>query len=186
VAALGELTASLAHEINQPLAAILNSAEAAAALLDRASPDIAEAMEAIHDIIQDDKRAGSVIHKMRGMLNLVTNGIEAAEIMPDRRVVEIRTCPRAHDRMQTLEVRDSGPGIPSGKLTTVFEPFYTTKREGLGFGLSICRSIVDSFGGRITVEKPARRRRDFSSLPPNVRGCPRASGRAEQIVKEST
>ena len=56
--------------------------------------------------------------------------------------------------MQVLEVQDNGPGIPAEKLSTIFEPFYTSKREGLGLGLSICRSIVDSFGGRITVESP--------------------------------
>lgn len=208
VAALGELTASLAHEINQPLAAILNSAEAAAALLSRSSPDLPEAMEAIRDIIHDDKRAGAVIHKMRSMLkrrhegvqpvdlnatvtdtlrlvmnearlrhvhlrqvlspdlpsvvadptqlqqvilNLVTNGIEAVESM-EQRVVEIQTSRSALDAMHALEVRDSGPGIPAEMLTAIFEPFYTTKRQGLGFGLSICRSIVDSLGGKITVE----------------------------------
>ena len=211
VAALGELTASLAHEINQPLAAILNSAEAAQALLNRPSPDIGETLEAVRDIIDDDKRAGAVIRRMRSMLkrgnektqavdlsamvdetlrlllnearlrhvtlhhiatpdlppvaadptqlqqvilNLVTNGMEAAEIMPDQRQVEIRTCCTAGDGMQFLEVSDSGPGIRAEMLTTIFEPFYTSKREGLGLGLSICRSIVDSFGGKITVECP--------------------------------
>jgi len=211
VAALGELSASLAHEINQPLAAILNSAEAAAVLLSRPSPHIAETLEAVRDIIDDDKRAGAIIRRIRSMLkhghestqavdlnatvnetlrlvvnearlrhvilrnvatpdlppiiadptqlqqvilNLITNGIEAAEIMPDHRQVEIRTLSKAGDGMQFLEVRDSGPGIPSEKLASIFEPFYTSKREGLGLGLSICRSIVDSFGGRITVESP--------------------------------
>jgi C4-dicarboxylate-specific signal transduction histidine kinase len=208
VAALGELTASLAHEINQPLAAILNSAEAAAALLSRPCPDIAESLEAIGDIIDDDKRASAVIRKMRSMLkrsyegiqavnleatvsetlrlvinearlrhvtlrhlaspdlppivadptqlqqvilNLITNAIEATETMPDNRQVEIKAC-FAEDGMQVLEVRDTGPGISADKLATIFEPFYTSKRDGLGLGLPICRSIVDSFGGRITVE----------------------------------
>lgn len=209
VAALGELTASLAHEINQPLAAILNSAEAAAMLLKRPAPDIEESLEAISDIIEDDKRAGAVIRKMRSMLkrnyegtqpidldatvretlrlvvsearlrhvtlhhvpnpglppiaadptqlqqvilNLVTNGIESAEAMPDSRTVEIRTSHLAADGMQVLEVCDSGPGIAPEKLSTIFEPFYTTKREGLGLGLAICRSIVESFGGKISAE----------------------------------
>jgi two-component system, LuxR family, sensor kinase FixL len=88
------------------------------------------------------------------ILNLVTNGMEAAEIMPDQRQVEIRTCCTAGDGMQFLEVSDSGPGIRAEILTTIFEPFYTSEREGLGLGLSICRSIVDSFGGKITVECP--------------------------------
>ena len=180
-------------------------------LLSRSSPDIAEAMEAIRDIIQDDKRAGTVINKMRSLLkrrhegmqavdlnatvsetlrlvanearlrhvilrhvatpdlhsvaadptqlqqvilNLITNGIEAAGTMTGNRHVEIRTSPRTQDGMQVLEVRDNGPGITAEKLDTIFEPFYTSKREGLGLGLSICRSIVDSFGGRITVDRP--------------------------------
>ena len=80
VAALGELTASLAHEINQPLAAILNSAEAAAVLLNRPSPDIAETMEAIRDIIEDDKRAGAVINKMRSMLKRGHEGMQAVDL----------------------------------------------------------------------------------------------------------
>jgi C4-dicarboxylate-specific signal transduction histidine kinase len=211
VAALGELTASLAHEINQPLAAILNSAEAAAALLSRPAPDIAEAMEAIRDIVHDGKRAGAIIHKVRSMmkrsqehaqavdlnatvnetlrlvanearlrrvnlrhamtpdlpvvlaeptqlqqvmLNLITNAIEAAETMAYDRRVEIRTSYVADDGLPLVEVQDSGPGVPAAALNRIFEPFYTTKRQGLGFGLSICRSIVDSFGGRISVESP--------------------------------
>jgi signal transduction histidine kinase len=211
VAALGELTASLAHEINQPLAAILNSAEAAATLLGRVSPDITEAMEAIQDIIHDDKRAGDVIGKIRSMLkrgqdgvqavdlnatiretlrlvasearlrhvalrhveksglpavvadptqlqqvilNLITNAIEAVEVMPGDRHVEIRTLCTGGNEMEVLEVQDSGQGIAPHLESTIFEPFYTTKPQGLGFGLSICRSIVDSFGGRIAVECP--------------------------------
>jgi signal transduction histidine kinase/GAF domain-containing protein len=208
VAALGELTASLAHEINQPLAAILNSAEAAAALLNRQCPDIRETLEAVKDIIDDDKRAGAVIQRMRSMLrrahertqsvdlnatvnetlrlvvnearlrhvtlhhipapdlppviadstqlqqvilNLITNGIEAAEMMPNQRQVEIRSTGGA-DGIQLLEVQDSGPGIRPEMLSKIFEPFYTSKREGLGLGLSICRSIVESVGGKIGAE----------------------------------
>jgi PAS domain S-box-containing protein len=211
VAALGELTASLAHEVNQPLAAILSSGEAAFALLNRPSPDVAETLEAVRDIIEDAKRAGAVIHRIRTMLrrgrertqavdldatvnetlrlvynearlrhvilrhlatpdlppivadatqlqqvilNLITNGMEAAETMPGHREVEIRAFRGGADGMQFLEVRDNGPGIPAGMKTAIFEPFYTSKREGLGLGLSICRSIVESFGGRITVENP--------------------------------
>jgi signal transduction histidine kinase len=211
VAALGELTASLAHEINQPLAAILNSAEAVAVMLNRPSPDIGETLEAVRDIIDDDKRAGAVISRMRSMLkrghertqavdlsatvdetlrlvvpearlrhvhlrhvaapdlppiladptqlqqvilNLLTNGIEATDLMPDYRHVEIRTSGLTTDAMQFLEVQDTGPGIPSERLSAIFEPFYTTKRAGLGLGLSICWSIVDSFGGKITAECP--------------------------------
>jgi signal transduction histidine kinase len=210
VASLGELTASLAHEINQPLAGILSSAEAAAELLDRPDPDLQEALAAVHDIIEDDKRAGSLIQGMRSMLrrkaegvravdlssavsdtlqlianearlkqvvlrselvaglpliaavpaqlqqvviNLLSNAIDAVNSLPPpRRLLLIRT--RLDDSSQSafLEVRDSGPGIPARLLPTVFEPFVTTKEQGLGLGLPICRSIVESFGGRITAD----------------------------------
>lgn len=208
VAALGELSASIAHEINQPLTAILNSAEAADVLLKRDNPAVDDALEAIRDIINDNKRAGAIIHKVRSMLkrsydgvhamdlnaavsetirlvanearmrhvtlqhltgqdlplvlaepirlqqvilNLTTNAIEAVESMPEVRRVELRTL-IGQNEMAVLEVWDSGPGIPPEKINVIFEPFYTTKREGLGFGLSICRSIVNSFDGKLTAE----------------------------------
>jgi signal transduction histidine kinase len=88
------------------------------------------------------------------ILNLIQNGIEAAETMPGHRRVEIGTSGMAAGGMQLIEVRDTGPGIPPELAARIFEPFYTSKREGLGLGLSICRSIVESFGGRITVESP--------------------------------
>lgn len=211
VASLGELTASLAHEINQPLAGILSSAEAAAALLNRSTPDVAEARQAIQDIIDDDKRAGAVIQKMRSMLrrkngglkeidlngiveetlrllanearlkhvslrqsmeaglpapvadptqlqqviiNLVTNAMEAVETMrPGHQgQVVVSTYLNRESGMPVLEVADFGPGIPADMLPAVFEPFVTTRSKGLGLGLSICRSIVESIGGKITAE----------------------------------
>lgn len=207
VAAMGELTSSLAHEINQPLAAILSSAEAAIALLSQPNPDVGESIEALRDIIDDDKRAGSVIRRVRSMLkrdqetiqavdlnttiidtlrlvnnqarlrhvrlshqlssdlpsvradptqlqqvilNLLTNGIEAVEYLPENRNVEIRTYLRGKDQTPCFEVSDSGSGISPDLTKKIFEPFYTSKKEGIGLGLAICRSIVDSFGGTIS------------------------------------
>jgi signal transduction histidine kinase len=210
VASLGELSASLAHEINQPLAGILSSAEAAAMLLDQPEPDLVEMRAAIQDIITDDQRAGDIINKMRSMLrrknqvtgaidvnatvqdtlrlllsearlkhvaidasfaqeiplaaaepvqlqqvlvNLITNAIEAVQTMPpDRRIVSIETGFQGETQSPFVEVRDHGPGIPEHLMTRVFEPFITTKDSGLGLGLSICRSIIESIGGEISAQ----------------------------------
>jgi C4-dicarboxylate-specific signal transduction histidine kinase len=209
VAAMGELTASLAHELNQPLAAILSNAQAANRFLDREAPDLAQVRECLTDIVADDKRAGEVIRTLRALLrkgesqaslvdlnevvteairllgsdamlrhasvkfeplpalrlvrgdrtqlyqvvlNLIVNGLEAtAERPPDNRWVLLRTA-EADGGGVELTVEDSGKGIAGGDLARVFEPFYTTKREGLGMGLSISRSIVQAHGGKISAE----------------------------------
>jgi signal transduction histidine kinase len=207
----GELTASIAHEINQPLGAILTNAETAEVILRSQSPDIAELPYMIElkgivdDILQDDRRATEVILRMRSLLkkapfeqkqfdlnevvqetirflsalavgrkfemvnvitpdalpilgdrvqlqqvilNLVVNGIDAMRDTPsESRIISIRT-----SRVETfaeLSVSDLGPGIPEDKLKEVFEPFYTSKAEGMGMGLSIARTIVEAHNGLI-------------------------------------
>ena len=201
----GELTASIAHEINQPLGAILTNAETAKEILKSPSPDIAELNEIVDDILKDDQRANEVIQRMRSLLkkapfelknfdlndlvretlgvlsslavarkieltslitqnalpilgdriqlqqvilNLVVNGVEAMKDAPDEnRIISIRT-----SRVETfaeLSVSDRGPGIPEDKLKEVFEPFYTSKAEGMGMGLSIARTIIEAHNGRI-------------------------------------
>jgi signal transduction histidine kinase len=201
----GELTASIAHEINQPLGSILINAETAKEILVSPSPDIAELNEIVDDILKDDRRAGEVIRRMRSLLkktpfevknidlndlvretteflsalaiarkfellsvvtpdtlpilgdrvqlqqvilNLVTNGIDAMRDTPsENRIISIRT-----SRVETfaeLSVSDLGPGIPEDKLKEVFEPFYTSKAEGMGMGLSIARTIIEAHNGRI-------------------------------------
>jgi signal transduction histidine kinase len=204
----GELTASIAHEINQPLGAILTNAETADAILNSPSPDIAELKDIVKDILQDDRRAGEVIRRMRSLLkkapfelknvdlndvvrdtveflsalaiarkvelfsvitpdallilgdriqlqqvilNLVVNGIEAMEDKPtENRIITIRTS--RVENFAELSVSDRGPGIPEGKLKEVFEPFYTSKAEGMGMGLSIARTIIEAHHGLISAK----------------------------------
>jgi PAS domain S-box-containing protein len=212
VAAMGELTASLAHELNQPLAAILSNAQAARRLLSGEAVDLAQARECLSDIVADDKRAGEVIQRLRVLLkkgepqaspvdlnqvvreairlvqndallrqasvkfeafpdlppvlgdriqlyqvvlNLIINGLDAtADRPPLDRWVLVRTAESDGVGVE-VTVHDSGEGIAESDLARVFDPFFSTKREGLGMGLSISRSIVRSHGGRIWAENKA-------------------------------
>jgi signal transduction histidine kinase len=202
----GELTASIAHEINQPLGAILTNAETAKEILKTPNPDVTELNEIVDDILKDDRRAGEVIRRMRSLLkkapfelkkldvndvvretveflsslavgrkvelvnvispevlpilgdriqlqqvilNLVVNGIDAMKDTPmEKRIVSIRTS-RVENFAQ-LSVSDRGHGMPEGRLEEVFEPFYTSKAEGMGMGLSIARTIIEAHQGLIT------------------------------------
>jgi signal transduction histidine kinase len=100
------------------------------------------------------------------VLNLIVNGLEAtAERPPDNRWVLVRTTESEDDRVQ-LTVEDSGKGIAESDLARVFEPFFSTKPEGLGMGLSISRSIVEAHGGRIWAEKSVGRGAIFRCLLP--------------------
>ena len=204
----GELTASIAHEINQPLGAILTNAETADAILDSPDPSIAELKDIVKDILQDDRRATEVIRRMRSLLkkapfelknldlndlaretvdfltslaigrkvelvsvitpetlpvfgdriqlqqvilNLVVNGIDAMRDTPSAdRIISIRTS-RVENFAQ-LSVSDRGPGIPEEKLKAVFEPFFTSKAEGMGMGLSIARTIVEAHNGMLSAK----------------------------------
>src|SRR5258705_4381977 len=201
----GELTASIAHEINQPLGSILTNAETADAILKSPTPDIAELKDIVKDILQDDRRASEVIRRMRSLLtkspfelksldlkdvaretleflsalavarkvelislitqnalpilgdrselqqvilNLVVNGMDAMKDTPsENRTISIGTS--LVENFAQLSVSDRGPGIPEDKLKTVFEPFYTSKAEGMGMGLSIARTIVEAHHGLI-------------------------------------
>jgi len=206
--AMGELASSLAHELNQPLTAILVNAEAASELLSSEPSDLEEMKEVLNDIVNDDIRAGEIIHRIRAlmkkeeihfvtinlndiikgvvqltrnealirkvnletelvgdlpailgdsvqlqqvMLNLVINALDSSwQQKQGRRFVDIFT--KFDDSEVQLMVRDSGQGIQEEQLLQIFEPFFTTKKEGLGMGLSICRSIVKQHGGRIWAE----------------------------------
>ncbi|MFI5340138.1 MAG: ATP-binding protein [Candidatus Methylomirabilales bacterium] len=208
VARTGALTASLAHELNQPLAAILSNAQAGLRFLARANPDLQEIREILNDIVRDDKRAGGVIGSLRSMLNrqvvereridltgtlremldllrseLLTNQVEvdtdfesgctvlvdkaqlqqvvlnlatnAIEAMRERPAGERRlglAVSRAGEGEVRVAVRDAGAGIPKERLPKVFDAFWTTKDQGMGLGLAICRSIVESCGGTIGIE----------------------------------
>jgi signal transduction histidine kinase len=206
VALLGELSGTLAHELNQPLAAILANAQAASLLLARDPPDLAEVQECLGEIVDSDKRASEIIQRLRAMLkrgrpqcqpvdlneiarevlglahsdllgrkvtlvmdlapevptvsgdrvqlqqvllNLVRNGCDAmAETPVPERQLWVATRPEPDDAVHLL-VADRGPGIPAGDLNRIFEPFVTSKSQGLGLGLSICRTIVSAHSGRL-------------------------------------
>ncbi len=210
----GELTASIAHEINQPLGSILTNAETAKEILKSQSPDVAklpdivELKDIVNDILHDDQRATEVIRRMRSLLkkapfeqkqfdlnevvqetvrffsslavgrqfelvsvitpetlpilgdriqlqqvilNLVVNGIDAMKDTPsENRIISIRTS-RVENFAQ-LSVSDRGSGIPEDKLNEVFEPFFTSKAEGMGMGLSIARTIIEAHKGVISAK----------------------------------
>ena len=204
---MGELTASLAHELNQPLTAILSNARAAARFIESGSFDIGELQEILQDIVHDDKRAGNIIRSLRSMLkpheedhetipindivleaislfnseailrnirvkmdladasplvyvnktqlqqvmiNLLMNAAESMLEASENKKIIVRTR-AATDRVVQVEVRDFGPGIEETDLARIFEPFYTTKQSGLGMGLALSRSIIETHGGRIMI-----------------------------------
>jgi PAS domain S-box-containing protein len=202
---MGAMAASIAHEINQPLSAMIGSAQAGLRWIGQSPPKIDEAAESFKQIRHDGKRAADVVEGIRAMfksgetsrslldlnqliggvlrltdnqlqrravvvhteldaelapvmasrtqleqvlVNLVTNAIEAMEPVIDRRrVMKIKS-----ERVGTEDVRvtveDSGKGIDPQNLDQIFSSFFTTKTEGMGMGLSICRSIIESHGGR--------------------------------------
>lgn len=205
VTALGELAASIAHEVNQPLAAITSSGEACRNWLNRAQPDLQEARQALERIITSADRGSEITARVRALsrksvplqrsesLNdivsqtlplvrheLADHGISAkieltvfdGQVSADRvqlqqviinliinacqamaagnggqRTLLIRTS--VNDREALLEVADQGAGICASLLEQLFTPFFTTKDNGLGMGLCICRSIIDAHQGRI-------------------------------------
>ena len=208
---LGELSGSLAHELNQPLTAILSNAQAAQRFLDGDNADLDEVRDILKDIVEEDQRAGEIIQRMRAMLkkgevkfqpldlnetiqevlaimrsDLVTRHVTVAiqlsprlpRVQGDRIQIQqvlmnliVNSCDamarqNASGRRVTVEtarngnghvrvsVSDCGPGISDGDAGKIFEPFYSTKANGIGMGLAICRSIVSSHGGRLWTEKP--------------------------------
>jgi PAS domain S-box-containing protein len=210
---MGELAASLAHELNQPLTAILSNAQAALRFLGKNPAELEEVREILLDIVKDNSRAGEVIRRMRALvkkekiefatvdltglirdvvmlvhsdailqnvkitlelkndlsfvrgdkvqiqqvvLNLMLNAFDAMTGRPvSEREVKLRMEPDNSGFVQ-VAVSDCGTGLSSDKLDKIFQPFFTTKGEGLGMGLSICRSIIEAHRGRLWAENNER------------------------------
>jgi signal transduction histidine kinase len=206
VSIMGELAASVAHEVNQPLAGVVSNASASLRWLTREVPNLEEARESLHRIVRDGKRAGEVIFRIRALtrraemprekldlnetmrevlalvgdeskgksviirtrfaddlspvagdrvqlqqvvLNLVMNAIEAMSSIGERpRELVITTRNIDTDHVQAT-VEDSGIGLDANTRDKIFDSFYTTKPGGMGMGLSISRSILQSHGGRL-------------------------------------
>jgi PAS domain S-box-containing protein len=209
VAMLGELAASIAHEITQPLAAITTAGDAALRWLNRPQPDLGEVEQAIIRMIRDAKRSTDIVRQIRAMaqkrdpslaafdlneivresleltrreldgqriavgiryapsslhvcadrvqlqqvvINLVMNGLQAMADNTDRpRYMRVSTR-RFDERHAQVIVEDAGTGISKENTGRIFNAFFTTKKQGMGMGLSICRSIVEAHGGRIWAE----------------------------------
>ena len=205
ITTIGELAASLAHELNQPLTAILSNAQAAQRFLAADSENVGEVRAILQDIVEDDRRAGEVIRRVRELvrkgdlelavldletivrdvvtlihsdailhkvnillqmdpgapkvygdkvqlqqviLNLLLNAFQAMKNCPvTERQVTVRTELDTHRAI--VAVRDHGEGLKDGQFEKIFQPFYTTKNNGLGLGLAISRSIVEAHGGRL-------------------------------------
>ena len=224
IALVGELSATLAHELMQPLTAILANAPAGQRLLKANGAASAELRAILEDIVADNRRAGQVIDHVRRLvkkdgakpqvlsmnevvsevlalvrtdlqhrgvvvstqlcepaplvlgdrvqlqqvlLNLVMNSCDAmSDTPPGERLLVVSTATHGDAR---IEVGDRGSGIAPDALARVFEPFVTTKRDGLGLGLAICRSIVAAHGGHISAANNPERGATFVvSLPLNA------------------
>jgi PAS domain S-box-containing protein len=202
---MGELTASLAHEVNQPIAAAVTYASTCVRWLTRDNPDLGEARQAATEAVRNARRAADIINRIRSMskkdeskrelvdinevireivallrnearrysisirtdldpnlpnvmadsvqvqqvmMNLIMNGIDAMKDVDSTRELSIRS-QTGEDQQLVISVSDAGVGLPSQQREQIFNAFFTTKHHGIGMGLRISRSIVESHGGRL-------------------------------------
>jgi PAS domain S-box-containing protein len=203
--ALGELTASLAHEVNQPIAAAVTGASTCVRWLTRENPDLEEAREAALGVVRNARRAADIISRIRSvlkkgnskrqlvdinevireiiallrneahsyaisihteldaslpkiladsvqvqqvMMNLIMNSIDATKDLDQTRELRIRSQSGGNNEL-IISVSDNGVGLPRQQVDQIFDAFFTTKPHGIGMGLRISRSIVESHGGRL-------------------------------------
>ena len=231
-ATVGALSASIAHEINQPLGAVVMNAQTCLRWLGKEPPDIEAAVRAAERTVRDGRRAAEIVQRTRGQLvrdqrndetidlrglieetmplletelsahaatvvtrfapsvppvradrvalqqvliNLMTNGLHAmAETQAAERELTVSV-----DRPDGLEVRvsvrDRGKGIPDELQARLFEPFFTTKRGGMGMGLAICRSTIETYGGQLTARTHEQGGAVFEFALPADQDTPQAS-----------
>lgn len=229
ISAMGELTVTIAHELNQPLGAIITNAQACQRLLNRTEPDLEEVQAALSEMIADGSRAHEVVGRVRRflqrggparepvdlnavvsaivpllktrlakdhvalsvdlaealppvsgdfaqlqqlILNLVVNAADAVALLSeDSREIRISSG-LLPDGTVSVAVEDSGIGISGEDMSRLFQPFFTTKPDGMGMGLPICKSIIEAHGGRLWAESNGRTGSVFQFAIPAVGGCP--------------
>lgn len=210
VATLGELSASIAHEVNQPLMAIVTGGEAGLRWLRRGEPDLLEVGLALERVAAEGRRAGEIVQRIRSYLGhgtmnaapvaiaplvrdaaaLVERELERADVAMTLRIAanlppvrgdkvqlqqvvvnlllnaaqamawqetprRISVSAARRPRGVEIEVRDTGPGIGQTGMEQLFQPFFTTRQDGMGMGLAICRRIIEAHGGTIQAEAAA-------------------------------
>lgn len=228
ITTVGELTASIAHEVNQPLAAVVANADACVAWLALPAPNLEEARAAANRAVEGATRASGVIARIRSLihkaepqrgpvqlnqlidetiaivsgqasrsqvavhlelapdlpevpgdriqlqqviLNLAVNGIEAMAPVSSRpRRLSIRSSFDRDRREVHVLVQDNGVGVGGDAMTRVFEPFFTTRTQGIGMGLPISRSIIEAHGGRLWVQSEVDRGSVFQFTLPAAEG----------------
>jgi signal transduction histidine kinase len=220
---MGAMTASIAHEINQLLAAIITNSSAAQRFLSITPPDLDEVRAALKDIVMDGQRASHVIKSVRAIfkqhseiksrlpvndvieeiftlvrgelqkhgvlvkrellpglphvkadrtqlqqviMNLILNAVEAMAVTDHDRLLIVRSDVFDVENV-IITIEDSGSGINPENNERIFDAFYTTKPEGMGMGLFICRSIVEAHGGRLWASRGARRGSVFHLVLPS-------------------
>jgi NO-binding membrane sensor protein with MHYT domain len=226
VTTMGELCASLAHEVNQPITAAVTNADACLNWLARDIPNLEQARECAKRIVEDSTRAGEIVERIRllckrstpqrglvdvneviqelivllrsqmtrylisvrmelaadlpqvsgdrvqlqqVMMNLMMNGIDAMKDVDGTRELAIKSHLTGNEQLMVC-VSDSGVGLPSQQADQIFQAFFTTKPHGIGMGLAICRSIVESHSGRLwAADNSPRGARFHLILPTRVR-----------------
>ena len=211
------VAAAIAHEIKQPLTAMITSADAGFRFLDRSTPNFDRAKDAFRRVVADGHRAGAMVDSIRAnfkndqltrtsvdvneiirhalalehgdlrkhgilvqaepnsevpevrgnrvqlqqvLLNLITNAIDAMAARDQPRVLFVKSAPHGGDEV-VISVADTGPGIDAQDAERIFNPLFTTKSDGMGMGLSICRAIVEAHHGRLWVTQNAPRGASF-------------------------